>query len=264
MDVFAVEPFTDYIYLGGMPYAQERIIHHSRIFAAVAQAFLSLKRFYQDLARRDTPEPSRLFPRPTYLASKELQNNLTFSSRFQYDGRSSSDYQRSLFRATYRPKDEGVEKEVLVKFCDRYHGLGHELVAEFGYAPHLFFCERIQGEITMVITEFIDGRDAHYHFMNQGLPSNILNDVKHAVKVLHDAGYVFGDLRRPNIMIHKTADGGERAQLIDFEWVGRDGQAQYPALLNNSGDIKWPVGVKPHATMWKVHDTDMIHKITYA
>ncbi|KAF5386995.1 hypothetical protein D9615_001578 [Tricholomella constricta] len=253
-DAFIVESFTDYIYLGRKPSAQEWIIHLARTFAAVAQAFLSLKRFYQDLKLKPAPDLYRLFPSPTYFADRMPQTEMTFTARFNYEGRESDDYRRSLFRATYG------DKEVLVKFCERYHRDGHRIVAAANYAPELFFCEQIQGGVTMVIMKFIAGQDAYYRFKNVDLPSDILENVMSAVEVLHDAGLVFGDLRRPNIVIDKTG-GRERPLLIDFEWVGQDGQARYPALLNDSGEITWATGVKPHAIMRKEHDIEMVRKL---
>ena len=44
--------------------------------------------------------------------------------------------------------------------------------------PQLFFCERLQGGVMMVIM------------------SNLLDDVKAAIGILHTANLVFGDLRR--------------------------------------------------------------------
>ncbi|KAI9434081.1 hypothetical protein H4582DRAFT_2184736 [Lactarius indigo] len=205
-DVFTVESFTGYIYLGRNPYTQGLIIRRAWLFATVAEAFHNLKRFYQNLELKDTPQLSRLFPNPTYIANKMPQPSLTFSSRFTYEGRESDDYQRDA----------------------------HRLVAGAHYAPELFFCKSIQGRVTMVIMKFIASQDAYYCFKNVDLPSAILDDVKLAVRVLHDAGLVFGDLRRLNIIIN-TMNGRDRALLIDFEWVGLDGQAQYPANLNNSG-----------------------------
>ncbi|KAH8977312.1 hypothetical protein EDB92DRAFT_1918082 [Lactarius akahatsu] len=254
VDVFTFESFTSYLYLGGQPYTQESIIGTARIFSAVSQAFVGLKRFYQDLELKANPQLYRLFPSPTYLADKMPQSKLTFSSRFEYEGRKSDDYRRSLFRATYD------DREVLVKFCQQYHGDAHHLVAVAHYAPKLFFCERIRGGVTMVIMELIAGQDAYYRFTNVDLPSSILDDLKSALAVLHDSGLVFGDLRRPNIVIDTKGDR-DRALLIDFEWVGRDGQARYPALLNNSGEIKWPTGVAPHGIMQKEHDIEMIDKL---
>ncbi|KAI9433727.1 hypothetical protein H4582DRAFT_2112768 [Lactarius indigo] len=163
-------------------------------------------------------------------------------------------YRRSLFRATYR--NEGV----IVKFCEQYHGNAHNLVAEASHAPELFFCERIQGGVTMVIMGFIAGQDAYYRFKKVDLPSAILDDVKSAVRVLHDAGFVFGDLRRPNIIIDTTG-ARDQALLINFEWVGQDSQTRYLANLNNSGEIEWAKGMEPHGIMRKGHDIEMIDKL---
>jgi hypothetical protein len=262
VEVFTVESFTEYIFLGGDPYTEERTAHHARIFAAVSQALLDLKEFYRKLKPKATPVLCRLFPSPTYIADKKPQK-LIFTSRLdcKLEGRQSNDYRRTLFRATY---GEGKsEEQVLVKFCERYHGPGHQLVAAANYAPELFFCEQILGGVTMVIMKFIDGLDSHYRFAHEELPPNILNDVNNAVKELHKAGLVFGDLRRPNIIIYRTGDS-ERAMLIDFDWVGDDGQARYPATLNDSGVIKWPTGVKPSAIMRKEHDMDMIEYLNLA
>jgi hypothetical protein len=51
------------------------------------------------------------------------ETELIFTSRFEYEGRESGDYRRSLFRATYS------DKEILVKFCEEYQGNAHRLVA---------------------------------------------------------------------------------------------------------------------------------------
>ncbi|KAF8633899.1 hypothetical protein AX17_004341 [Amanita inopinata Kibby_2008] len=169
-------------------------------------------------------------------------SKLTFTARFKYQGRESGDYRRSLFRATYG------SKEALVKFCQRYHNDAHTKVAAANHAPKLFFCKSIKGGVSMVVMKCIEGQDAYYHFKNVDLPLGILEDVRSTIELLHKNGLVFGDLRQSNIVIEK-ADSGEKALLIDFEWVGIDGQARYPALLNDSGEIAWPTGVKPHAIM---------------
>ena len=112
----------------------------------------------------------------------------------------------------------------------------------------------------MVVMKFIDGSNSHYRFKHQVLPPKILDDVRNAVNELHDASLVFGDLRRPNIMIYKTSDG-ERAMLVDFDWVGQGGQARYPASLNDTGSIIWPAGVKPSGIMRMEHDDEMIKNL---
>ena len=257
VDSFTVEPFTEYICLGGDPYTEERTALHAQIFAAVSQALFDLKVYYRNLEPTVTPMPYRLFPNPTYLSNKPSQK-LTFTSRFHYEGRLSDDYARSLFRANYGEGE--MEEEVLVKFCEHYHADGHRKVAAANYAPKLFYCEQILGGVIMVVMKFIDGSNSHYRFKHQVLPPKILDDVRNAVNELHDATLVFGDLRRPNIIIHKTSDG-ERAMLVDFDWVGQDGEARYPASLNDTGSIIWPAGVKPSGIMRMEHDDEMIKNL---
>ena len=259
MDTFTVEPFTEYIFLGGDPYTEKRTALHARIFAAVSQALFDLKIYYKNLEPQDTPAPYRLFPNPTYFGNQPLQK-LTFTSRFHYKGRLSDDYSRSLFRANY---GEGEPEEVLVKFCEHYHADGHRIVAAANYAPRLFFCEQLLGGVTMVVMKFIDGLNSHYRFELEVLPPKILDDVRNAVNELHNASLVYGDLRRPNILIHKT-DDGERAMLVDFDWVGHHGQAHYPASLNDTGSISWPASVKPSAIMIMEHDDEMFKKLASA
>jgi Lipopolysaccharide kinase (Kdo/WaaP) family len=251
VDAFVTESFTDFIYLGG---TKEKLVSLSRIFAAVARGIATLKKFYRDL--KSSPASGvpvhRLFPQPTYLPNKPRPSpTLVFSSRFEYEGWEEGNYRRSLFKATY---DEGT---VLVKFCESYHGDAHQKLAEAEYAPKLFFCEKIQGGMTMVIMDFVKCRDAHHHFLGEDLPDYLVKEVTAAVKLLHDVDLVFGDLRRPNILIQQK-DNKLSMQLIDFEWVGIAGQARYPPYLNDSGQIVWATGVCPYGIMKKEHDLGMI------
>jgi hypothetical protein len=76
--------------------------------------------------------------------------------------------------------------------------------------------------------------------------------------LLHSAGYVFGDLRDPNIL--KLPDG--RAMLVDFDWSGKEGQAFYPMGLNM--DIKWPPGIGAGTLIRKDHDVFMSEQLAKA
>ncbi|KAI0287938.1 hypothetical protein B0F90DRAFT_1148985 [Multifurca ochricompacta] len=249
-DIFVAEAFTNFIYLGG---TKEQVVTLSRIFAAVAHALTTLKEYYRCLKLNPGPRNvNRLFPQPTYTANRPPQEIPTILSRFNYKGRKPDDYRRSLFKATYD------NRPVLIKFCEAYHGDAHRIVAKAGYAPQLFFCERLQGGVMMVIMELVDGSDAfHYFGSTKTIPSDLLDDVKAAISELHKANLVFGDMRRPNILVKEEKDRS-RALLIDFEWVGEADQARYPPSLNDSGEIAWAEGVRPHGLMRKQHDLDMI------
>ena len=52
-----------------------------------------------------------------------------------------------------------------------------------------------------------------------------LKKMGEVVKMLHQHGYVHGDLRLPNFIVD-----GERLLLIDFDWGGQEGQATFPDI----------------------------------
>lgn len=144
--------------------------------------------------------------------------------------------------------------EVVVKFTAQYNARAHRLLSEAGFAPLLYSCTRLYGGLDMVIMEFLlfetlwrmkyndDGR-------RQDVPESVWDDVAAALKMLHDADIVFGDLRLPNIVavprcaVGPHAKGGPRvrAKLIDFDWAGTDGVDRYPTTLNHELD-EWAPG----------------------
>lgn len=234
---------------------KKKILTLSRIFAAVSSGIEALKQYYYtlELSTRRRPDLARLFPRPTYLSSKHPPlPTLVFTGRFDYKGQETGNYRRSIFEALYD------EKKVFVKFCESYHGEAHRALADAGYAPTLFFCERLRGGMMMIVMELVDGKDAHQYFLGKSLPPDILNQMELAMGILHGRNLVYGDLRRPNILIKTNEKGELRALLIDFDWVGTADQARYPSSLNDSGEILWANGVCRHRLMNKEHDLEMI------
>jgi hypothetical protein len=251
-----VQKFTDYIYLGGDPYAAKQINYIAKVFYAVAQAVRMLRSYYYYLCLRDRFEDS--MPSPTFLPNSPLVRFLNFNSRFNVDGRRSIDYYRTIFRAEY----DG--KPVLVKFCEKYSEDAHRLVAAAGLAPTLHFCSLIIGDIFMVVMDLVVGRDAYHKFLHCDLPLTVLNDVKLVLEKLHEAGLVYGDVRCPDIMVFKSQEKDEeiwRGLLIDFDWAGPVGKTKYPAMMNDSGQINWANGVAPAAEIKKEHDIEMLGKL---
>ncbi|KAH9942731.1 hypothetical protein B0H21DRAFT_867599 [Amylocystis lapponica] len=236
VDVFIVQPFTDYIYLGGDSFRMDRIMRVAKIFGAVSKAVMSLREYYQHLSLGSTPVLNRLFPTPSYIDDRP-DGELVFTARFDYKGRREDNYSRSLFRATYNGAP------VLVKFC--------ESVALLCTGP---------GHLLMVIMDFVDGCDAHFEFLGQQVSGDVMDDVRRAVGALHDAGLVFGDLRRSNIMVVRNTDATSSSQE-EKTAAGVDGKTRYTALLNDLGDIEWAHGVKPAGLMRKQHDLEMIAKL---
>ena len=49
------------------------------------------------------------------------------------------------------------------------------------------------------------------------LPTDARQQIRDVLSTLHASGYVFGDLREPNILF----DADRKIKLIDFNWCGR-------------------------------------------
>lgn len=124
----------------------------------------------------------------------------------------------------------------------------------------------------MVIMDLIDGPDADGAFQHGDLPPTVIEDIRNALKKLHEAGLVFGDMRRPNIMLVKSRGAYDEdedvfredewhGQLIDFNWSGPVGKARYPPTLNKDGRITWAFGVEPAGLIETHHDQDMLENI---
>ena len=69
---------------------------------------------------------------------------------------------------------------------------------------------------------------------------------------MHKAGFVHGDLRKPNILPVRV-DESVRLQVIDFDFGGKLGEAVYPPFLNVQ-DIIWADGVGSGELVTVGHD----------
>jgi hypothetical protein len=266
VEVFAVQNFTGYIYMGGDPFETKQVYYVTKLFDAVARSVDALQREYFSL-RPQSQHTFRL-PSPTYFPDSPFAGLLEFKDRFMYEGRHPSSYRRSLFLAEY----EG--RTVVVKFCERYCEAAHRVLSAAGLAPTLHYCSQVVGGVFMVVMDPVDGRDAYHQFRYRALPQTVLDDVKRALETLHEAQLVYGDMRRPNIMVVKKpksrdndsegeeeGEGEWRGLLVDFDWSGEVGVVKYPPTLNTSGEIRWAEGVKPGTEIKQKHDVDMLEKI---
>ncbi|KAI8972422.1 hypothetical protein BD414DRAFT_218607 [Trametes punicea] len=263
-DVFIVQPFTDYIFLGGDPDAGERIERVAKIFVEVRRALDELRLWYQSLrVGGGNPEvPSHILPQPTYAreSDRALLSTLQFLDRFNYPGcrhrrpgrRSVGDFQRSLFHARLNGA------EVLVKFCFQYGEQAHRVLAEHDppLAPRLHACVPLVGGVTMVVMDIVPGGKTAWEESRKGsLPDSLIDDIETALHVLGREGLVHGDVRSPNVVLADRADGKTGGMLIDFDWAGKDGEVRYPSLLNKS--VEWQQGVEDGKPIRSEHDWEM-------
>lgn len=89
----------------------------------------------------------------------------------------------------------------------------------------------------------------------------VRTDVREALDILHEADLVFGDLRRPNVLVVPDANGKPGGRLVDFDWCGKVGDDRYPAGLNQSEGMKWATGTAKRSFISKEHDDKMFEML---
>lgn len=147
-------------------------------------------------------------------------------------------------------------RDVVVKFVKEGYGEAvHRPLAKHGLAPTLHYISpqpvTYEG-LFMVVMDIGGHYDADTRFTGRELPTKVRDAVRRAVEIMHQEGFVFGDLRRPNIML--SADGG--VKLVDFDWAGKEGEARYPHDLNMA--IEWAPGVTDGGIISEAHDLYML------
>jgi hypothetical protein len=235
-----IEPLTDYIWLGAYPDHDSRLLRVARLFKSLATGLRNLDEFYRKLKVFDSGSPlgARLFPRVcSYTAAEEV--------RFYYISKLAA---RNPEKAIFKAKERDG-RDIVVKFAHRYNADAHRVLAREGLAPALFYVGDTYP--TMVVMEYLQGSSAEQMYYKAPPPPFVYKDVQAAISALHRSGLVFGDLRRPNIMIWK-----KKAKLVDFDWCGQDGQDRYPGTLNTT--ICWHEGVDRGVLMCKDHDLFML------
>ena len=77
---------------------------------------------------------------------------------------------------------------------------------------------------------------------------------KQAVAVMKEAKFVHGDLWLPKVMIRngEVQSDTPTPVILDFEWVGPQGQAPTPTSLNPY--LRWPLGANPGVCIVHSHD----------
>jgi serine/threonine protein kinase len=264
-NAFIVQPFTDYIFMGGSMNLEEGIIRLTKIFTALNRAGDSLMKHYGSLQRPGKHNSGHVLPCPSLLSPfPENLGVLTFLHELKSNAHGAHP-SSTLFSATLTKNNETIR--VVVKFCISYGNQAHDCLASRSLAPKLHFCGPVVGGMLMVIMDEVIGKTVHEAYRGIGIPKSIIDQVERAIKELHSEGFVFGDLRRPNIMIvgsssrKRDSEGTElglEVKLIDFDWAGDDGVARFPWALNISGDIKWAEGIEPGAIIKKEHDKRML------
>jgi len=239
---FELEVISPYFHLG--PHWQDNK-PLMRAFKAFRIAFSKLCEEYQGLfavPTRNLPNTNSIdFPYPCHYVD-ETGERVSFT----YDRR--LDDSKLLFLATASAKGP----RLFIKFTRQYGKDAHRVCSDARVAPHLYDVVSLPGDWFMVVMENLDP-DTFDHV--SGCDLDLETKVRNAVGILHDHGFVHGDLRDCNMIC--TMDGERRVLLLDFDWAGKPGEALYPMSLNRQ-TVRRPVGACGGQTIRTEHDHAMI------
>ncbi|KAJ3512189.1 hypothetical protein NLJ89_g3661 [Agrocybe chaxingu] len=258
-DKIVVQRLNDYIWLGhDTIFNDEAIYRNARILYALSRSLRRLDAFYKSLKIQSQPPiPKKLEPRyfpsiNAYRGPDDTIINFTFIIPLELDS----------VCTTFLAKTEGpVSEPIVVKFVRRYNKEAHQLLAAKGMAPKLRYCGKVgvrdgdpsYGHLRMIVMDFVDGETVD---KAETLPPTFHQQIQDILTVLHQADYVFGDLRGPNVMITKN----DEVVFIDFDMVGKHGASTYPIMMSPS--IQWADGVADGlGVMMKEHDLEMLQRL---
>ncbi|TFK59592.1 hypothetical protein BDN72DRAFT_883895 [Pluteus cervinus] len=197
-----VRPLTDYIWLGGDIFNPNRLTSASRLFSALRSAILELEIYYNSI-KSSPPIPITLTPDPFPFVRGYGSQTFTYLSRFKMR----SD------KLLYKAKLDESHRLVVVKFVSQYNARAHRLLAQHNLAPHLHYASLedqsapMYGGRYMIVMDFVDDESPM-----KSLSQEEFKQISQAIELLHSQDLVFGDLRRPNILIK-----GVCVMLIDFD-----------------------------------------------
>ncbi|KAF7980765.1 hypothetical protein HWV62_36811 [Athelia sp. TMB] len=250
-----VKPLTDWIEMDIDPADDTQLDRTVRVLLALRTSLKSLEAYYKGLDMERGDE-ARVFPHFCSYPGPD-KNPVSFRYLKKLAARSKT---KPVFKA--RVDDNGPL--IVVKFVQRYNSDAHRLLARSNLAPKLLYSGFDEGNthggcgsLKMVIMEFVGGPTAY------DIPTSLsvkqFDRVQEAVNILHAGGFVFGDLREPNIML----PGDETVKLIDFDWCAKEGTGRYPNTLNDF-EIEWHADVKRGGEMKKQHDNWMLGRLPRA
>ncbi|KAJ2912118.1 hypothetical protein MD484_g8294, partial [Candolleomyces efflorescens] len=254
-----VQRLTDYLWLGHSRVIDEtRAVSIARVFSALGRAVRRLDRFYETLSLPSNPS-DRFFPLTrSYIDPQDPEKCIQFSYVAPLKGEDPS-----CVAYLARTTDDNA---IVIKFVERYGVEAHTLLAAHNLAPPLLYYGKIWPQHDrdgcaprkMVVMDYIDGEPVDKNGVSEVACVAVLK----AVRLLHEHGYVHGDIRWPNILIPEgEGDEEGRVMLLDFDWAGREGEVRYPHRLSRG---LWVEGVDDGELIRREHDLGMVDRLRFS
>ncbi len=117
-----------------------------------------------------------------------------------------------------------------IKFRRRYSETAHRAAVELNMAPRLYAVDTFYGWYMIVMEDL----SAAYVTLDSLRGRDMAGRVRDALRQLHEAGFVHGDVRDLNVMVRRASAPTTlpEFQLVDFDWAGAVNEATYPHSMN--------------------------------
>ncbi len=155
--------------------------------------------------------------------------------------------------------NDNRQANYIVKFTQQYSEAAHLCLASYNSAPTLRHCIQISAEWIAVVMDRSRYKTLYGLSLLKDQQEKVQQTVEKTLQVLHDAGFVHGDLRDTNILIDlESLDSDDvRIHFVDFDWAGRIGEAEYPDDINGI-TVKRPEGAEGGKLITVEHDKTMV------
>ncbi|PVG03683.1 hypothetical protein CPB86DRAFT_380744 [Serendipita vermifera] len=247
------EPLTPFFDLKTNEHDHKALLPFARALGAVRGALISLEEEDKKLQGASPPRlTAPFFPFRNYFIGRDDS-----TVEFEYEARLRKE--KLLFRVLRND----TNKKLLLKFTQRYSQDAHEYAASRGIAPELYAVNELGGGWMMVVMDYLDEGT---HTLLRGsniVKQELLAGVHEAVSILHDGGFVHGDIRDVNIMVKSNWNQNEKSKnvkLIDFDWAGEEGSTLYPPNVNFM-DIQRPKDARDGLPITRYHDLYMVEHL---
>ncbi|KAG5639090.1 hypothetical protein H0H81_007034 [Sphagnurus paluster] len=292
-DKFIVQRPTDMMWIGLSSTNEDARTHRfARTIMALRQSLQDLDTHYTEISTAEIPSLDGYRPRPRFYPYPTSFLQDVKVTHFDYVKMTEDDARCMTFLA----KTKGdLPSPDIVKFANAYGDQAHRFLADRNYAPKLRYCGPLGlGNHTAepgrspLSTTSTDESSMKMMVMDyvapHARPADAREQVAQILTELHTAGFVFGDLREPNILFNEEG----KVQLTDLNWAGsydmqvldtrlppgleqkiRDsipsirgaqvGFARCPLALSRS--ISWAEGVGGLLPIRPQHDWEMLDKL---
>jgi hypothetical protein len=230
------------------------VMRAARAFGAFRIAFEELTTYYHSAPKEVPANLGRqrevMFPYPKSFAdSRGVTTVFTYLEH--------PDPSKLIFIATIR------QSKVFIKFTRRYSEDAHRHCAAAGVAPELYGVTPLPAGWLMVVMKYPEPTMYRTLTPQDKDSVGLVTEVDRLVDVLHDGGFVHGDIRTINMMVHcewGSSTGAQKLLLLHFDWAGQEGEVEYPLFMDRHNIMRHNE-VCGGAGITKEHDRFMVQHL---